>query len=63
MSAVFLVGDGHTDLYGLFSTRKKAEVWIQRQRDCGYPYELVIDGHELDAAADFPEYPDRKGKP
>jgi hypothetical protein len=33
MTSVFLVGDGYTDLYGIFSTRELAQAWIDRQHD------------------------------
>jgi hypothetical protein len=52
---VYMVGDGCTDIYGLFSTREKAEAFIQRQRDLGYPFcdSLTIDEWPLDQARDL----------
>jgi hypothetical protein len=51
--AVFLVGDGDEDLYGVFSSRAQAEAWIKRQKARGYPWALIVTVRTLDAAEDL----------
>jgi len=43
------------DFYGVFSTRGKAESWIARQKERGYPWwnGLVISEIKLDMAKDL----------
>ena len=55
MTVVYLVGDGDTDLYGIFSTRKRAQAWIDRQRQQRYPWADVLTINEMpvDEATDL----------
>lgn len=55
MTTIYMVGDNHTDVYGFFSTRERAEAYIQRQRDLKYPWCecLTIKEWVLDEAKDL----------
>ena len=50
MTTVYLVTDGETDLYGIFSTRVLAQAWIDRQAQRSV---LHIDEWCLDVADDL----------
>jgi hypothetical protein len=52
---MFVVTDGSEDRYGLFSTRARAQAWIDRQRALKYPWwdGLVIEEWLVDEAPDL----------
>ena len=60
MTNVYIVTDdvgsgANPDFYGVFSTREKAQQWIDRQKERRYPWwdGLVITETPLDVARDL----------
>lgn len=46
-------GAGNPDLYGIFSSRARAEAWVARQRERGYTHCLTVEDWPLDEHRDL----------